>query len=231
MVCLDLAGTLVSDNGLVEDAFFAALDVVRPKRPVDDAQLRQLINETMGQSKLDVFRMVLADEASAQAAVTAFELHYNESVRSGAVRPLHGIVSTLSALRDQGMKVCATTGFSVSTRNALFDALDWHQHFDLALSPSDAGRGRPFPDMILSAVMRLEIDDVRHVAVAGDTISDLVAGTRSGASIVAGVLTGSHDAVTLSAAPHTHILRSANDLLDVVRAADVLDMRDPLHFR
>ena len=46
--------------------------------------------------------------------------------------------------------------------------------------------------MILTAILRLEIDDVREVVVAGDTTADLVAGSRAGASIVAGVLTGAH---------------------------------------
>ena len=86
------------------------------------------------------------------------------------------------------------------------------------LSPADAGRGRPFPDMILAAVLRLEIDDVRAVAIAGDTVSDLLSGTRAGAGVVAGVLTGAHDRATLETAPHTHILDSIADLPAVLRS-------------
>jgi len=66
--------------------------------------------------------------------------------------------------------------------------------------------------MILTAVLRLRIDDVAEVAVVGDTSSDLVAGSRSGASIVAGVLTGAHSRKELAAAPHTHLLDSVADL-------------------
>jgi len=47
--------------------------------------------------------------------------------------------------------------------------------------------------------------------VAGDTTSDLVAGSRSGASIVAGVLTGAHTRDELAEAPHTHLLDSIAD--------------------
>ena len=64
----------------------------------------------------------------------------------------------------------------------------------------------------LAAILALEVDDVRQVAVAGDTANDLLAGTRAGASIVAGVLTGAHDRATLAAAPHTHVLDSVVDL-------------------
>ena len=65
--------------------------------------------------------------------------------------------------------------------------------------------------MILSAVLRLGVDDVRQVAVAGDTASDLVAGTRAGAAVVAGVLTGAHTRAELGGAPHTHIIDSITD--------------------
>jgi phosphoglycolate phosphatase-like HAD superfamily hydrolase len=60
--------------------------------------------------------------------------------------------------------------------------------------------------------MRLEIDAVQEVAVAGDTASDLEAGTRAGAAIVAGVLTGAHSREQLLAAPHTHLLTSVTEL-------------------
>ena len=117
-----------------------------------------------------------------------------------------------ASLRDGGVRVCLTTGFSPATRDRILDALGWRGLVDLALSPADAGRGRPWPDMILTAVLRLRIDDVAEVAVVGDTTSDLLAGTRSGASIVAGVLTGAHSRAELAEAPHTHLLDSIADL-------------------
>ena len=47
--------------------------------------------------------------------------------------------------------------------------------------------------------------------MAGDTASDLVAGTAAGAAVVAGVLTGAHGRDQLAAAPHTHVLDSIAD--------------------
>jgi phosphoglycolate phosphatase-like HAD superfamily hydrolase len=66
--------------------------------------------------------------------------------------------------------------------------------------------------MILTAVLRLRIDDVAEVAVVGDTSSDLLAGTRAGASVVVGVLSGAHSRAELEGAPHTHIIRSVAEL-------------------
>ena len=60
--------------------------------------------------------------------------------------------------------------------------------------------------------MALGVDDVRSLAVAGDTANDLLAGWRAGAGVVAGVLTGAHGRAELEAAPHTHILDGIADL-------------------
>jgi len=61
-------------------------------------------------------------------------------------------------------------------------------------------------------MLRLGGDDVRALAVAGDTADDLWSGHRAGAGVVAGVLSGAHDRDTLAAAPHTHLLGSVAEL-------------------
>ncbi len=113
------------------------------------------------------------------------------------------LVSVFRELRAAGVQVCLSTGFAPSTRDALLRALGWEAEIDLALSPADVGRGRPAPDMILGAMERLGVEDPRAVVVAGDTVSDLEAGTAARAGAVIGVLSGAHDRATLEAAPHT----------------------------
>jgi phosphonatase-like hydrolase len=114
------------------------------------------------------------------------------------------------------VKVCLTTGFAPSTRDALLAALGWAPEIDLALSPADVGRGRPAPDMVLGAMARLGVADPSAVVVVGDTVSDLEAGMAAGAGAVVGVLTGAHDAAQLEAAPHTTILPDVTGLLDLL---------------
>ena len=114
------------------------------------------------------------------------------------------------------MKVCLTTGFAPSTRDSLIDALGWGAHIDLALSPADCGRGRPEPDMIFGAMDRLGVADAGSVAVVGDTISDLEAGTKAGARAVIGVLSGAHDRATLSTAPHTDLIDDIRELIGLL---------------
>ncbi len=66
--------------------------------------------------------------------------------------------------------------------------------------------------MILSAILRLGIDDVARVAAVGDTASDMPSGKRSGASVVVGVLTGADDRARLDAAGATAVIESVRDL-------------------
>ncbi|HEY6471244.1 MAG TPA: phosphonatase-like hydrolase [Acidimicrobiales bacterium] len=213
LVCLDMAGTTVRDDGAVESAFDQALAAVGVSggTPQYEAAHR-FVRETMGWSKADVFASLL-DPDPAQRATAAFASTYEAIVASGQVEPISGALAVLRDLRAGGVKVCLTTGFAPSTRDALLDALGWHDEVDLALSPADVGRGRPAPDLVLGAMARLGIDDPAHVVVVGDTVSDLEAGTAAGAGAVIGVLSGAHDEQTLLVAPHTAILPDVTGLI------------------
>ncbi|WP_156759842.1 phosphonatase-like hydrolase [Microbacterium karelineae] len=224
LVCLDMAGTTVEDDGAVMDAFARAMEEVGIAHgtPERDRATQHTI-DTMGQSKIDVFRAITGSDDRAHAANRAFESAYLDLIRGGAARPLPGAEDTIRALQEAGILVTLTTGFSPDTRDALLEELGWSDLPDAAFSPADAGRGRPFPNMNLSAVLRLGIDDVREVAVAGDTASDILAGLRAGASVVAGVRTGTHGDAEFAAAGATHVLDSVADLPGVLRTnhADV----------
>ena len=76
-------------------------------------------------------------------------------------------------LARAGIRVCLATGFSPATRDAIIDTLGWWPLIDLALSPADAGRGRPWPDLPLTALLRLGGGAVSELAVVGDTPSDI----------------------------------------------------------
>jgi phosphoglycolate phosphatase len=213
LVALDMAGTTVADGGAVEEAFQRALDVVGLTAGDLTEDPAAYVRRTMGQSKITVFTELLGgDRHRAEQANAAFEVAFDQAVDRGEVAPVPGAEAALESLRRAGMRICLTTGFSPATRDRIIAALQWEGAIDLALSPADAGRGRPWPDMILTAVLRLRIDDVAEVAVVGDTTSDLLAGSRSGASSVIGVLSGAHSREELSRAPHTHLIPSVADL-------------------
>ncbi|MFH8883774.1 phosphonatase-like hydrolase [Streptomyces californicus] len=223
LVVLDMAGTTVADGGLVEQAFSAAARRLGVQ-PGSDEHARQLayVRATMGESKISVFRHLFGDEDRAQQANTAFEEAYGELVDAGRIAPLPGAREAVERLTAEGRTVVLTTGFARPTQDAILTALGWQDLVPLTLCPADAGgRGRPYPDMVLAAFLRTAaVDDVRRIAVAGDTSYDMLSGVRSGAGIVAGVLTGAHDEDQLTRHGATHVLRSVADLPDLIARAE-----------
>jgi phosphoglycolate phosphatase len=214
VACIDMAGTTVRDEGLVDQAFTVAVagQGVAPGT-AEYERMRAVVRKTQGQSKIEIFRLLLdGDERRARAANETFEEAYGLLVDEGAVTPIPGAVETIGTLRAAGIKVALTTGFARATQDAIIDAIGWRGMVDLALSPAEAGRGRPYPDLVLVAALRLGADDVRRVAVVGDTPLDMIAGCRAGAGLVAGVLTGAGDRPALLAAGATHVIGSIGEL-------------------
>lgn len=220
LACLDLAGTTVRDEGVVDAAFLEALEHVGVG-PGDArlADMRAYVAATMGTSKLTVFRALLGNEDAARQANAAFEDAYDARVDAGMVEAMPGAVETVVRLRAAGVRVALLTGFSAVTRDRLVEALGWQGLADLLVCPEAGVRGRPHPDMVLAAVMRLGIDDVARVVVVGDTAADVVAGRGAGASVVAGVLSGHDDATRLLGAGATHLLEGIAQLPDLLGIA------------
>jgi phosphoglycolate phosphatase len=215
VACLDMAGTTVRDDGTVMEAFTAAITEQNLPAEGYDRAMR-MVRSSMGQSKIEVFRRILGEEAAARKANDAFEDHYAAAVRNGAIAPVPDAEDTLMRLRDAGVRVCLATGFSPATRDAIIDELAWGGLIDLALSPADAGRGRPWPDLPLTALLKLRGGAVSELAVAGDTTSDIESGLRAGAGIVAGVLTGADSRADLERAGAPLILDTIAGILPYV---------------
>jgi phosphoglycolate phosphatase len=217
VACLDMAGTTVRDDGSVLDAFASALatqnlPVAAYNRAMHD------VKSSMGQSKIEVFRRILGGERAAQQVNEAFEDHYAAAVRAGRVAAMPGATDVFKTCRDAGIRICLATGFSPTTRDAIIAELGWGELIDLALSPADAGRGRPWPDLPLTALLFLHGGAVSELAVAGDTASDVESGLRAGAGVVAGVLSGADSRADLERAGAPIILDSVAGLLPHVLA-------------
>jgi phosphoglycolate phosphatase len=212
---MDMAGTVITDGGIVISAFRRALEAVGTT-PSEMQHAMRYAMETMGSPKAVVFRHLLGSDQRADVAMDAFAAAINEALAQGGVDEIPGARAALVELRRNGVKVCLTTGFSGEVQDAIVAKLSLHEVIDFWLAPTAAVRGRPYPDMVLTAALKAQVDDVREVAVAGDTTNDLWAGYRAGASIVAGVLTGSHGRAELQSAPHTDILESVRDFPDLI---------------
>jgi len=220
LAVVDMAGTTVADDGLVVTAFdkaATAAGLAESGAERDDA--RRYVIDTMGQSKITVFRALFGTEELAQRANAEFERAYDELIDEGKATPIDGAAQAITRLRDAGIRVALSTGFSGTTQEKLLAALGWQSLADLVIAPGNGVRGRPYPDLILTALMRLGIDSVFNVAVLGDTSSDVESALRAGAAIAAGTLTGAHDERQLRDAGATHVVASVTEFADLILSA------------
>jgi len=217
MVAFDVAGTVLNDDGLVISAFKNAFEATQPDLwPTHGEQWTQYAIDTMGQSKIHVFTELLGDAEKAHRANVAFEESYISQVAEVGAVPIAGAEDIFKYLRSRGVAVALTTGFSRSTLDRLLIELGWKDLIDLSITPSEAGRGRPHPDMLNMAVEVLGITKPEHVIVLGDTASDMQAAVAFGAGQAIGVLTGAHDEHTLHDAGATSVINSVADLKSLI---------------
>lgn len=208
-----MVGTTVVNDGLVENALSRTLQ--GEGISAGSAQLGSMLahaSAVSGTPRIDILRSFFADDDQAHRANRAFELHCDELISDGGILPVPGAEDALCALRSANIQICLATGFGRHTQNVLLESLGWMGLADLSLCPSDAGRGRPYPDMILTAVLALDIDDVRSVAVVGGSVADMKSGIRAGAGTVLGVLTGAHGDAKLRSAGARAVVDSIRDV-------------------
>jgi phosphonatase-like hydrolase len=210
LICFDMAGTTVIDNGLVLEAFRRTIDTL-DVAPDQAVAAEEYVIDTMGQSKIEVFTALFG--ARAEMANETFERHFIESAQELGVSEIPGARSTVETLRDLGLKIALTTGFSPATREVLIDVLGWNDLFDIRVSPADAGRGRPTPDMLLWCALKSQITAMSTLMAVGDTASDMQAGVRAGAGYCVGVLSGNDDRDRLLANGADDVIDSVVDLL------------------
>jgi phosphonatase-like hydrolase len=209
LICFDMAGTTVDDHGLVLTAFrrtVAELGVTGDAA----ASAEAYVIDTMGQSKIEVFTALFDDRAV--VANDAFERHFVDAASEVGVAEVSGARAAVETLKSRGVAVALTTGFSPATREVLIELLGWSELFSLRVSPADAGRGRPTPDMVLLCALRARVSAVQTVMVVGDTASDMQAGRRAGVGQCVGVLSGTDDQARLLASGADVVMNSVAEL-------------------
>ncbi|MFC7616494.1 phosphonatase-like hydrolase [Actinokineospora soli] len=217
LAALDMAGTTVDEGGAVyralADAAGAALG--HPIAP-------DVLSRWMGMGKREAVAGLLAGTPIDPEPVFAdFGARLAAAYDATPPTALAGVEDAIAALRASGVRVALTTGFGRDVAEGILDRLGWTvgETVDALVTVDDVSAGRPAPYLIFRAMEATGVLTPAEVAVAGDTVNDLRAGRNAGAAIVAGVLSGSQDAVTLGREPHTHLLASVADLPDVVSAS------------
>jgi phosphoglycolate phosphatase len=223
LACCGLIGTVVNDGGMVDRAYAEAIatqGVVTGTAAY--ARCMAHVHQARGRSTVDVLQTMFPDsQARGQAAHLALDRSFCDAVGRIGATPAPGAAAAMEKLADAGIRICVITAFSRRVLTVVLDTLGWWDRIDLALSPEDAPRGAPWPDLILAAMLRLGVTDVRETAVAHDTQAGVMSGRRAGAGIVAGILGGTHSGNRLRQAGATHLIPGIAQLPELlIPAAD-----------
>jgi len=217
MAAFDVAGTTVKDDGIVIEAFKVAFEMTQPDLwPEKGAEWTQYAIDTMGQSKIEVFSALLGDREKAVQANIAFEEAYVNEIAEQGISEIPGSLELFASLRERGIPVALTTGFSRSTLNVILIELGWHDVVDLTVTPDEAGRGRPHPDMLLHAARKLNAPSPEFSLVVGDTASDMKSAVAFGSKNIFGVLSGAHSKETLIDSGATSVVNSVVEILTLI---------------
>ena len=181
---------------MLERAFaeaFATQGIVTGHQPPTPASMVG-VHQARGQSAVDVFRGLFPESrAGPRPRTLAFDRSYRAAVDRTGVSPVPGAEEAIGQLSRVGVRVCLITGLSQPpARPGAGHARLVAARSTWRCAPEDAPRGCPWPDLMLTAMLRLGVEDVREAAYAGSTASGIQCGRRAGASVVAGVLTGGH---------------------------------------
>lgn len=220
-MCCGLVGTVIADNGMIERAFAEAIGTQGiVVGTTAYARCMALVHRTRGQAAADVLHVLFPDnEVRGQAAHLVFDRACLDAIARTTLAAIPGADAALDQFAAAGIQVCLVSGFSRRVLHAIFDALGWADRFKLAMCPEDVARGLPWPDLVLSAMLQAGVADVRETAVAQGTESGVLCGYRSGAGLVAGVLTGAHTGERLQRAGATHLIASFADLVPLLAPA------------
>jgi phosphoglycolate phosphatase len=221
LVCCGLIGTMVDDGAMVDRAYAEAIatqGVVTGTAAY--ARCMAQVHHARGQYAVDVLRAMFPEsQARAQAAHLVLDRSFCDAISRMGVRPVPGAPEVIGKLSGAGIRVCLITSFSRRVLTTVLDALGWSDRVDLALSQQEVPRGSPWPDPVLSAMLRLGVGDVRETAVVHDAENGILSGRRAGSGLLVGVLTGAHSGSRLRRAGATHLIPSIAQLPELLHAA------------
>ena len=206
-VIFDNAGTLVDFGSRAPVMAFAEV-FKRRQVPVSEAEARG----PMGAAKRDHIQQMLAVPAVAErwrgahgrdATEADIDAMYADFLpvqaevvaKLGTVIP--GALDTVAALREQGIRIGATTGYPGEIMTVLRPVIEAQGLiYDSLVTASDVPRGRPAPDMCLQSALNLGVDCVQACVNVDDSAPGLEAGLNAGMWVVGLACSGNEVGLT-----------------------------------
>lgn len=122
----------------------------------------------------------------------SFEKHLFASL-SNFTTPIPGVLDTIKELRESGIKIGSTTGYTQAMMDVVrAGAAAKGYVVDNLVTPDNLPAGRPAPYMIYKNMIDLAIPSVDNIVKVGDTIADIKEGVNAKVWSI-GIITGSNE--------------------------------------
>jgi beta-phosphoglucomutase-like phosphatase (HAD superfamily) len=219
LVCCDLA-SIVVDGAVVERAFAEAI-ATQGIVAGTEAYVRSMVrfDRARGRPPADVMRELFdTDEPRAQAASLAFDRSFCAAAERFGLTAPSEMVAALGKITGTGARLCLLSMLSHTAVGVIVDRLRQQGLADLVLGADDAPRGFPWPDLVLTAMLRLGTGDVHEVAMVSATENGLLAGYRAGVRLIVGVSEDPRRLTALRRAHATHVIDNIAALSDLIAA-------------
>jgi phosphoglycolate phosphatase len=145
--------------------------------------------------------------------LAAYRAHHPSVLFSGT-RLMPGAAETLAALHRAGKLLAVCSNKPVAFTRDLLDHFRLLPLFNAVLGPEDVPRPKPAPDMLVTALARLQVPPAEALYV-GDMVVDVETARAAGVRVWV-VPTGSDDRATLVAAHPDRVLGGLADLCGLI---------------
>ncbi|MEI2470020.1 phosphonoacetaldehyde hydrolase [Peribacillus frigoritolerans] len=131
------------------------------------------------------------DERDLNSLYKDFEALLFKVLKDNA-KPIPGVIELVSRLRQQGIKIGSTTGYTREMIDVVKEEAEkWGYQPDSIVASTEVPSGRPAPWMCFKTAMNLQVYPLSKIVKVGDTISDIKEGIYAGMWTVAVLKGGS----------------------------------------
>jgi phosphoglycolate phosphatase len=145
------------------------------------------------------------------ANVAAYRQHHPSVLRDGT-RLLPGAAEALARLDARGLHLAVCSNKPIAFTRQLLDILGVAEHLDCVLGPEDVPHPKPAPDMLRTALERLNVPAAEALYV-GDMVADIQTARAAGVTVWV-VPTGSSDRDELKQARPDRLLHDLRELTE-----------------